>query len=114
MGLFCWPPAGLRLNGGGSMPEVINSIIKVPGARCLARPWGRNEDCRAGLVGSVPRAGWHGLRASLGCCAQRFSTIFTSLVILQQLLRDPTRPHPHLAPSPSLPVPQASQGRSRR
>lgn len=65
--------AGLRLNGGGSVPEVINSIIKVRGARCLARPWGRSEDCRAGLVGSVPRAGWHGVRASPGCCAQRFS-----------------------------------------
>lgn len=108
MGLLCRPQAGLRLNGGGSVLEDINSIIKVCGARCLARPWGGNEDCRAGSVGSVPWAGRHGVRASPGCCAQRFSPVTASLVTLEQLLREPPclyRTWPPLAPPcpPSFP-----------
>lgn len=99
-----------RLHGGGSTKGVINSITKVHVARCLARPWGRNEDRGSG---TVPWAGGHGehgwarlLRSAL------LRTSFASLVLQEQLLRDPTCPH--LARSSSLPALWASQGRGRR
>lgn len=105
--------ATLRLHGGGTTRGIINSITKVHVARCLARPSGRNENHGAQFSPTGRRASsmWLGQDAVLSASAGAF---FASLVLQEQLLRDPTRsctwlPHPH-----ALPALGASQGRRRR
>jgi hypothetical protein len=67
---------------GRSMQGVINSITKVHVARCLAKPWGRNEDCRACSIGSVLQAGGYaGVCSWAGLLCSALLHSFASLVL---------------------------------
>lgn len=76
-------PGWARAAQGCSAQEVINSIT-------VARPWGRNEDHRAGSVTQAgsSECGWAGL-----LCSALLHTFSASLVLQEQLLRDLTPPY---------------------
>lgn len=114
--------AGLRLHGGGSVQESINSIAKVRAARCRLRPSGKNEDHGAcSVLRAAMEPAQSRRQAGTGCAAGPAAVLsasagpfFASLVLQEQLLRDPTRPCTWLLPSPCLLAPGASQRRTRR
>lgn len=87
-------PGWGKIVQGGSVQGCIH---KVCVARCLANPLGRNEDHGAQLGPEGRRAS---RQAGLLCSALLLAPFFfSSLVLQEQLLHDPTHPYTWLPPS---------------
>lgn len=110
MGSPLWPRPGQACTGVAPH-RIMNSLIKVHVARCLARPSGRNEDHGAQLS-PVGRRTSSERQGGPGCCAQHFcgAFFFASLVLQEQLLRDPTHSYTWLPPSLPQGLPRGGAG----